>query len=418
MDAMESDHLRRGQALPALNAEDVAAPPPSTTRGNLLTNYATLVSKKLIRISTMTWLMWLSITFSYYSFFTWIPSLLIQNGMTITKSFGYSLVMYIAQIPGYFSAAWFNERIGRQATIVSYMLLGGLCALGLAFTHSDAQIMVAGVLLSFFMNGTYAGVYAYTPEVFPTQVRATGSGLASAIGRIGGITAPILVGFIYPTAGFAGVFGMTTAVLLLGAAAVTFMGIPDARPLARRHRRHRTFLTTLDIHAIETSHRRIALGRGASPCRHPPAASHLRRDQRGGGGDDRAPALHHPGPSPPERESERVYTNMREAYPVGGRKPITDSPWMQQVMQRGLPYIGRNADDLRDVFYDHELIVSLGCRSVLNIPLRWQGETLGTLNMLHEENWYDTGHIELARVFAQLAVPAVMAQQQTKESMA
>ncbi|MDQ0074271.1 putative MFS transporter [Variovorax boronicumulans] len=226
MDAMESDHLRRGQALPVLNAEDVAAPPPSTTRGNLLTNYATLVSRKLIRISTMTWLMWLSITFSYYSFFTWIPSLLIQNGMTITKSFGYSLVMYIAQIPGYFSAAWFNERIGRQATIVSYMLLGGLCALGLAFTHSDAQIMVAGVLLSFFMNGTYAGVYAYTPEVFPTQVRATGSGLASAIGRIGGITAPILVGFIYPTAGFAGVFGMTTAVLLLGAAAVTFMGIP------------------------------------------------------------------------------------------------------------------------------------------------------------------------------------------------
>ena len=111
------------------------------------------------------------------------------------------------------------------------------------------------------------------------------------------------------------------------------------------------------------------------------------------------------------RESERVYTNMHEAYPVGGRKPITDSPWMRQVMEQGLPYIGRNADDLRDVFYDHELIVSLGCRSVLNIPLRWRGEALGTLNMLHEENWYGTGHVELARVFAQLAVPAVMAQQ-------
>lgn len=117
------------------------------------------------------------------------------------------------------------------------------------------------------------------------------------------------------------------------------------------------------------------------------------------------------------RESERIYTNMREAYPVGGRKPITDSPWMRQVMQRGLPYIGRTADDLRDVFYDHELIVSLGCRSVLNIPLRWRGETLGTLNMLHEENWYDDGHVETARVFAQLAVPAVM-EQQTKESPA
>jgi len=226
VDAMESDTVRRGHALPALNAEDLAAPPPSTSRGSLLQNYRTLLSRKLLRISSMTWLMWLSITFSYYAFFTWIPSLLIQNGMTITKSFGYSLVIYVAQIPGYFSAAWFNERIGRQATIVSYMLLGGLSALGLAFTHSDAQIILAGVLLSFFMNGTYAGVYAYTPEVFPTHVRTTGSGLASAIGRIGGITAPILVGFIFPTLGFAGVFGMTTAVLLLGAAAVTSMGIP------------------------------------------------------------------------------------------------------------------------------------------------------------------------------------------------
>ena len=226
MDKVEAGFAQRGQALPALDPADVAAPPPSSRRGGLWQNYATLLSRKLLRTTSMTWLMWLSITFSYYSFFTWIPSLLVQNGMTITRSFGYSLVMYMAQVPGYFSAAWLNDRIGRQATIVSYMLLGGVAALGLAFTHSDSQIMVAGVLLSFFMNGTYAGVYAYTPEVFPTQVRATGAGLASAIGRIGGITAPILVGFIYPTAGFAGVFGMTTAVLLLGAAAVTFMGIP------------------------------------------------------------------------------------------------------------------------------------------------------------------------------------------------
>ncbi len=225
MDKVEADFERRGHALPALDPQDVAALPPSESRGSLWKNYATLLSRKLFRITSMTWLMWLSITFSYYSFFTWIPSLLVQNGMTITKSFGYSLVMYIAQVPGYFSAAWLNDRIGRQATIVSYMLLGGLAALGLAFTHSDGQIMLAGVLLSFFMNGTYAGVYAYTPEVFPTQVRATGAGLASAIGRIGGITAPILVGFIYPTLGFGGVFGMTTAVLLLGSAAVMIMGV-------------------------------------------------------------------------------------------------------------------------------------------------------------------------------------------------
>jgi MFS transporter, putative metabolite:H+ symporter len=81
-------------------------------------------------------------------------------------------------------------------------------------------------LLSFFINGVNAGEYAYTPEVFPTRVRATGVGTASAIGRIGAISSPILVGYIYPIAGFPGVFGMTTAVLLVGALSVITLGIP------------------------------------------------------------------------------------------------------------------------------------------------------------------------------------------------
>ena len=133
----------------------------------------------------MSWAMWLSITFSYYAFFTWIPSLLVESGMTVTKSFGYSIAIFAAQIPGYFSAAWLNERIGRQATIACYMVLGGLSAVGLAVSHADGAVTMAGVCLSFFMNGTYAGLYAYTPEIFPTAVRATGMGTASSVGQIG-----------------------------------------------------------------------------------------------------------------------------------------------------------------------------------------------------------------------------------------
>ena len=72
--------------------------------------------------------------------------------------------------------------------------------------------MAAGMGLSFFMNGAFAGVYAYTPEIFPTSVRTTGVGSSSSFGRIGSVSAPILVGFVYPTLGFVGVFGMTTAV--------------------------------------------------------------------------------------------------------------------------------------------------------------------------------------------------------------
>ncbi|AME26374.1 MULTISPECIES: MFS transporter [Burkholderiaceae] len=204
----------------------IAAERASAQRASALANVKALWSRNLARITAMTWIMWLSITFSYYAFFTWIPSLLVQNGMTITRSFSYSLVIYIAQIPGYFSGAWLNEKIGRQATIASYMVLGGVSALGLALTRSDAGIMASGVLLSFFMNGTYAGVYAYTPEVFPTDVRTTGVGMASSIGRLGAIAAPILVGYVYPILGFGGVFGATTFVLVVGALAVVVMGVP------------------------------------------------------------------------------------------------------------------------------------------------------------------------------------------------
>ncbi|WP_298271321.1 MFS transporter [uncultured Bradyrhizobium sp.] len=223
LDRIEASFAREGPVLPAPIAEPAL---PAVSSGTLLGNFAALLAGRQARITTMTWIMWLSITFSYYSFFVWIPGLLVQNGMSITKSFGYSLAMYCAQVPGYFTAAFFNERIGRQATIASYMLLGGVSALGLAFAKSDAEIMTAGLLLSFFMNGTYAGVYAYTAEVFPTSIRTTGAGLASAIGRIGAIAAPILVGYLYPNFGFAGVFGVTTSVLLIGALTVVLMGVP------------------------------------------------------------------------------------------------------------------------------------------------------------------------------------------------
>lgn len=223
LDKIEAGFARAGLALPAPVVEATAPPAPA---GTLLGNLAALLAGRQARITTMTWIMWLSITFSYYSFFVWIPGLLVQNGMSITKSFGYSLAMYCAQVPGYFTAAFFNERIGRQATIATYMLCGGISALGLAFAQSDGQIMTAGLLLSFFMNGTYAGVYAYTAEVFPTAIRTTGAGLASAIGRIGAIVSPILVGYLYPKFGFTGVFGVTTTVLLIGALTVVLMGVP------------------------------------------------------------------------------------------------------------------------------------------------------------------------------------------------
>jgi MFS transporter, putative metabolite:H+ symporter len=227
---VERDIERRGYAIAPLPAASwttaaIAKTGAAFKPASALHNVLSLWSRPLAGTTAVSWIMWFSVAFSYYAFFSWIPSLLIKHGMTITQSFSYSIAIYASQIPGYFSAAYLNEKLGRKIIVAAYMLLGGISAISLAMSHTELQIMAAGMALSFFMNGAFAGVYAYTPEIFPTAVRATGTGSSSSFGRIGSVSAPILVGFIYPKFGFGGVFGMTTLVLLLGATVVLAFGI-------------------------------------------------------------------------------------------------------------------------------------------------------------------------------------------------
>jgi putative MFS transporter len=196
--------------------------------GSFFENLRALWGPSMMRSTGTLWVLWLSITFSYYGFFTWIPTLLVKHGLTITKGFAYSIVIYVAQIPGYFSAAFLSEKLDRKWTIIVYMLAGGFSAFLMANARDPKTITFFGFFLSFFMNGTYAGIYAYTPEVYPTAFRATGMGVASAFGRIGGIVAPLVIGFTFAKIGFAGVFMITTVVLILGALTVGVMGIRTA----------------------------------------------------------------------------------------------------------------------------------------------------------------------------------------------
>ena len=112
---------------------------------------------------------------------------------------------------------------------------------------------------------------------------------------------------------------------------------------------------------------------------------------------------------PEAAQSERCYTNEPTAYPVGGRKAVTPSSWTNRLFRDHEPYIGLTAADIRAVFPDHELIASLGCASVLNIPVVENNRTLGTINLLHETHWYDESDIPIARAFAALAVPGLLA---------
>ncbi len=163
--------------------------------------------------------LWAVMGCCYYAFMTWIPGLLIARGLTMSKSFGFTIAIYAAQVPGYFSAAWANDRFGRREVIAGYLGLGALGALFLANVQTPTGLLWASIALSFALNGVYAGLYAYTPELFPTAIRATAQGIATATSRVGAMVSPVLVGALYPVLGFTGVF--VAALVLLATGALT-----------------------------------------------------------------------------------------------------------------------------------------------------------------------------------------------------
>ncbi len=108
------------------------------------------------------------------------------------------------------------------------------------------------------------------------------------------------------------------------------------------------------------------------------------------------------------QESRRLYSNHPAEYPIGGRKPVTDSAWMRRVVHNGEPWIGHDAYAIRGAFFDHATVLALGCGSVLNMPVRWRGETLGTVNLLHRAGHYSEAQIPQVALLAHLALPGLM----------
>ncbi|MGH1400451.1 MAG: niacin transporter NiaP [Acinetobacter tandoii] len=188
-------------------------------------SFSQLWSNPFAKRTLMLWLIWFGIVYSYYGIFTWLPSLLVKQGYSIVQSFEYVLVMILAQLPGYIAAAWLVEKLGRKWTLAGFI---GLCAVSAYFfgqANTVTLIMFWGCLMSFFNLGAWGVLYTYTPEQYPTNIRAFGSGWASAIGRMGGIVAPLVVTqMMVQSNGFHHVFMMFTAVLLAVALVILVLG--------------------------------------------------------------------------------------------------------------------------------------------------------------------------------------------------
>lgn len=158
-----------------------------------------LWAPRYARTTALLWLIWFGISLGYYGVFTWLPQILVERQMEFIRSYGYMVGITLAQIPGYLSAAYFVEKIGRRPTLGLYLVASGVFTLFFGVAHAPWAFVLMAVWMSFFALGSWGALYAYTPEVYPTQLRATGMGAASAMTRVAGLLAPLLGGVLLAT---------------------------------------------------------------------------------------------------------------------------------------------------------------------------------------------------------------------------
>ncbi len=106
------------------------------------------------------------------------------------------------------------------------------------------------------------------------------------------------------------------------------------------------------------------------------------------------------------RSAERVYSNMPDAYPVSGTKPYNETHWSEVTLKQKKTFVANSIEDIAKVFDDHLLIQSLGCESVINVPIVVAGEVIGTINCLDVAGHYTDERVEAAEA---LKLPGALA---------
>jgi len=197
--------------------------------GGFFAAFASLWSPVYRQRTMMIWALWFFALLGFYGLTSWLGALLQQSGFAVTQSVYYTVIISLGGIPGFLVAAWLVERWGRKPTCVVSLLGGGVMAFvygqSAVFAGSVGLLIGSGLLMQFFLFGMWAALYTYTPELYPTSARATGSGFASAIGRVGSLLGPMVTGLVFPLTGQGGVFALGALCFVVAALVVWVFGV-------------------------------------------------------------------------------------------------------------------------------------------------------------------------------------------------
>jgi putative MFS transporter len=166
--------------------------------------------------------------FGFYGFANWVPTLLIEKGINVTKSLQYSFIVAVAYPIGPLLAASFADRFERKWIICAASV--GICVFGIAFSQltETMPLILCGVLVT-VANVTLSYAYhAYQTEVFPTAIRARASGLVYSTSRLSAMFSGFIIAYVLREGGISGVFGLITAAMILVIVVIAAFG-PNVR---------------------------------------------------------------------------------------------------------------------------------------------------------------------------------------------
>jgi putative MFS transporter len=166
--------------------------------------------------------------FGFYGFANWVPTLLVEKGITVTKSLEYSFIVAFAYPIAPLLAASFADKLERK-----WIICGACVAIilfGAAFSQltAPALLILSGVLLTAAnMTMSYA-YHAYQTEVFPTAIRARASGIVYSMSRVSAMFSGFIVAHMLKVGGVGGVFGLITSAMILVIIVIATFG-PNVR---------------------------------------------------------------------------------------------------------------------------------------------------------------------------------------------
>jgi len=165
-----------------------------------------------------------------FGFVNWLPTFFGQQGISITKSLAYTMVLAGGSLIGCAIGAWSADYFGRKTTIIGASVLSIVAGAIYPYMVNPVPLLVVGFVLIvgiYILTALLYGVY--TSELFPTEVRLRGNGLCNMLGRGATIVSPFIVLALFKDYGVGGVLGLMIGLLIVQIIVVAIWGIETNR---------------------------------------------------------------------------------------------------------------------------------------------------------------------------------------------